>query len=58
MTTQSSSGGRVEIGPILNRVIETYSSTAGVLLPGALIVFLPVALLAAIFAGGFEHLGR
>ncbi len=51
MTTNSSSGGPVEIGPVLNRVIETYSATAGVLLPGALIVFLPIALLAAIFAG-------
>jgi hypothetical protein len=51
MTTQPSSATPVEIGPILNRVIETYSATAGVLLPGALIVFLPVALLAAIFAG-------
>ena len=51
MTTQPADGGRIEIGTILNRVIETYSATAGVLLPGALIVFLPIALLAAIFAG-------
>ena len=51
MTTQPAGDGRVEIGTILNRVIETYSATAGVLIPGAIIVFLPVALLAAAFDG-------
>ena len=41
----------IEIGTILNRVIDTYSATARVLLPGALVVFLPVALVAAAAAG-------
>ena len=51
MTTQPSADGRIEIGSVLNKVIETYSATAGVLIPGAVVVFLPVALLAAAFAG-------
>lgn len=41
----------LDLGTVLNRIIDTYKKTAGVLLPAAVLVFLPVALLAAIFAG-------
>ncbi len=49
-STQAS--GEIEIGVVINRIIETYKATANVLLPGAVIVFLPVALLTAALSGG------
>ena len=51
MTPQPPAGAKPDLGTIMNRVIETYSKTAGVLIPGALVVFVPVALLAAMVAG-------
>jgi hypothetical protein len=36
---------KLDIGRVLSSIFSTYGSQAGVLLPGALIVFLPVAIL-------------
>lgn len=43
---------RLDIGAILRRVFQYYREQAGVLLPAALIVFVPVALLAGAAAAG------
>ena len=51
MTTAPSAPGRIDIGSVLEKVFDTYGKTFTVLIPAALIVFTPVALLAAIFAG-------
>lgn len=56
MTTTPADPGRIDIGAILSEVFDTYGKTFSVLIPAALIVFTPVALIAALFndnaAGG------
>lgn len=42
----------IDVSDIVSRVLETYQKTAGVLIVGALIVFLPVALLTALLGDG------
>ncbi|MCU0313976.1 MAG: hypothetical protein MUC84_07950 [Solirubrobacteraceae bacterium] len=46
---------KIDIGAVLSRVFEIYGKTAGTVIPAALVLFIPVALLGAIFdesAGG------
>ena len=50
MSTSSATGRTIDIGAVLSQVIETYQKYLAVLVSAALVVFLPVALLAAIFA--------
>jgi hypothetical protein len=40
---------KIDIGAVLSRVFEIYGKTAGTVLPAALVLFIPVALLGAIF---------
>lgn len=42
--------GRLDVSAVISRVFDTYAKTARVLLLGALVVFLPVALLTALTA--------
>ncbi len=48
MTTAPSSPRRIDIGAVLQGVFDTYGKTFAVLIPAALIVFTPVALIAAL----------
>ncbi|MDX6698724.1 MAG: hypothetical protein QOE65_2121 [Solirubrobacteraceae bacterium] len=43
---------RIDIGAILSRVFQYYREQAGVLLPAALIIFVPIALIAGVAAAG------
>ena len=51
MTMHHAPGTSIEIGAVLDDVVATYRKTAPVLIQGALVVFVPVAFLAAVFAG-------
>ncbi len=50
MSSSSGTGSAIDIGAVLSQVVETYQKYLGVLVSAALIVFLPVAVLAAIFS--------
>lgn len=53
MSTHSGPSPRpIDVSDIVARVFDTYSKTAGVLILGALVVFLPVALLTALLGDG------
>jgi hypothetical protein len=56
MTTAPATPGRIDIGAILTKVFDTYGKTFAVLIPAALIVYTPVAFVAALLndsaAGG------
>ena len=56
MTTAPATPGRIDIGAILTKVFDTYGKTFAVLIPAALIVYAPVAFIAALLndsaAGG------
>jgi hypothetical protein len=47
----STPGQRLDIGGVLTRVFETYRDQAGLFLPGAFIIFLPVAILSGLAQG-------
>jgi len=48
---------KIDIGAVLSRVFEIYGKTAGTVIPIALVLFIPVALLSAIFNdSGFGQL--
>ena len=49
--TPASAGRSIEIGAVLSRIADIYGSYIGPLVLSAIIVFLPVALLAALLAG-------
>ena len=51
MTTAPSAPGRIDVGGVLQKVFDTYGKTFSTLIPAALVVFAPVALLSAIFSG-------
>lgn len=48
MTTTPAAPGRIDIGAVLTKVFDTYGKTFTVLIPAALIVFTPVALIATL----------
>ena len=48
MTDRPVARRQIDIGAVLNRIVETYSATARTLILGALIVFVPVALVSAL----------
>ncbi len=50
MSTTSSAPQKIDVGAVLQTVADTYGKTFGVLIPAALIVFTPVALIAALLS--------
>jgi hypothetical protein len=51
MTTTASAPAKIDVGAVISRVFDTYGKTFSTLIPAAIILFLPVALLAALVAG-------